>query len=238
MLRSENRARVAYLEARRERCGGGYSELSPAQVAPLFERITGIPAAGFSEVRSGWWVRRVTEDLFHVLQFLRSTRGFDYRFRWGVSLGWVPRVSRPQLKWHRTLRSARFDLWDQAHDYLIQASTPWQEADVYFPDRSLGEECFAEDLAECWARVRGPVESWWSGVTSPEGVLERADEQSSRLWEGAGHAPTPELVAGFTLARLGRLEEARARLQRASEYPEAEQRLLKGLELVAANRAS
>jgi hypothetical protein len=180
----------------------------------------------------------VTEDIFHVLQFLRSTRGFDYRFHWGVSLGWVPRVSGGQLKWHRTLRSAVFDLWDQAPDYLIHRATPWREANVYFLDRSLGEECFAEDLAECWAHIRGAVESWWSGVTSPEGVLERAHEQSSRIWEGADHAPDPELVAGFTLARLGRIEEARARLRGAREYLEAGQRLLKGLELLAAGRAT
>ncbi len=227
--------REAFRARRREECGGAHTDLSSPQIVPIFARVTGIPESGFTEVRSGWWVRAASADIFH---FLRNSRGFDYRFRWGVSLAWVPRVSRGKLKWHRTLKSAEFDLWDQAYDYLIRSNTPWREADVYYPDRLLGEACFEEDLAACWARVREPIASWWAAVSTPIGVLERAEEQGGRKWEEAGHSPDPELVAGFTVARLGRVVEGMTRAQRAPEFVEAGPELRSALEFVAQNHTS
>lgn len=217
-----NRKRETARQRRRDVCGGGSSDLSPSDVAPIFERVTGIPQARFAEVRPGWWVRPSDHGMHTVLQFLRNSRGYDYRFCWGVSLSWVPRVARGKLRWHRTPKSAVFDLWDQAYDFLIHRTTPWKDADRYFPDRSLGATCFEEDLTTCWELMRPAVHDWWTQAATPEGVLARAEEQSARNWEGAYHTPDPHLVAAFTVAHLGRLDEARDRLAKATEFRENE----------------
>jgi hypothetical protein len=215
-----------------EECGG-YNELTVAQVAPIFERVTGVREAGFSETVTGWWVRPKAHGTFQILHFLRNQRGVDYRFRWGIALPWVPRLSRGKLRWHRTLKAAEFDLWDQAHDYLIRTDTPWQEADVYFPDRSLGPTCFEQDLTACWNRIDRAINTWWDDGSDPAGVLRRADEQVQRSWEGARHAPDPALVSAFALARMGRLPEAITRLEGASYSAESSPMLRAGLEEVA-----
>ncbi len=212
-----NLTREAYRTKRQEECGGFY-ELTRAQVAPIFTRVTRLPEAGFSEVRPGWWARPVGTETFQVLHFLRNPRGFDYRFRWGISLPWVPRVAGAKLRWHRTLKSAEFDLWEQPFDLLIGTATSWQEADAFFPDRSLGESCFEEDLVACWSRLGATIESWWSSATDPRDILAKAQEQVIRIWEGPRHAPDPLLVVAFTLAHLGMVAEGKDQLMSAFEY--------------------
>lgn len=153
-------------------------------------------------------------------------------------MAWVPRVSRGKVKWHRTLGSTEFDLWDQAYDYLIRSDTPWREADLYYPDRSLGTACFEEDVASCWASLVDPIESWWREASTPAGVLQRAEEQAARKWEGPRHSPDPNVVVAFTLARLGRFAEGMSRLERAPESGEIGPELRSALELIGRNRSS
>ena len=79
------------------------------QFASALERI------GFQRSsRRRWWRSRVPEmrDLFEVT----ALKGATLSPRWGFSLDFAPHVTPAGVKWHRTAKSAIFDVVDDPID--------------------------------------------------------------------------------------------------------------------------
>lgn len=77
-----------------------------------------------------------------------------------------------------------------------------------FPSRLRGPVLFERNLKREWKEVRAVLNAWLEEASDLEGVLSRAREQMQRAWPGPRHWPPPSLLHAFTLARLGRTQEA------------------------------
>lgn len=82
-----------------------------------FREIVALDRDGYNETRKGTWVRPVDSDIFQLVEFRQGKN--SYNLFWGVSLTYMPHAWEPQVKLHRTLKSARFDLHDEAMDHLV-----------------------------------------------------------------------------------------------------------------------
>lgn len=161
---------------------------------------------GYTETRKGTWVRPMTPEIFHVVEFRKGKS--NYNFFWGVSLTYMPHSWEKTLALHRTLKSARFDLHESGPGYLVEDGATWDEVRAMSVDYWHGAECFGGDLLEVWRRLEEPIEAWLGAAESLEGVAGRAREQVNRRPQPGtlhpiAHHPDPRLVLAFTLARMG-----------------------------------
>lgn len=177
-------------------------------------------ALGFEHLKKRIWVRKVTPDIFQLLS-LTATKGAGYVFRWGVSTTYLPHDWDPKPKFHRTLKSARYDLFEDAGEFIVR--DPYsEESRFYLVEGLRGEEALRKTLRRTWNKLRPYLQSWFSEAASLEGVLTKAQTQVSHHWRSFRHFPDPKLVVAFTLARIGRIDEARETLRGlVSEIPES-----------------
>ena len=54
---------------------------------------------------------------------IRAWKGATYAPSWGISLAMVPHLSGQTAKWHRTHKSAAFDIWEDAKPRHMDLST-------------------------------------------------------------------------------------------------------------------
>jgi hypothetical protein len=101
------------------------------------------------------------------------------------------------------------DLWESAADEFERRGG--DELDGFVP-ASYGAEVLRRDTSYAWQFVYPRVEEWFATTATVEGVLARAREQMA-LPGVPAHWPEPSLVAAFTLARLGRDEDAHRALE-------------------------
>lgn len=201
--------RTARLRAVAERYG--YDEVPASQVYVTFEAISDRGAAGFSTIKPGLYGKVVDADIIHVMK-MQAVKGASYTVRWGVSLSYVPRVQGERVRWHRTLKSAALDLFEEPLEYLNLQDDADAEPDTCFAMNGHGPQYLRETMTRMWSTVDAPVRAWFDGTKDLAGVLLRADEQRARTWRGPRHHPDPRLVRAFTLRRLGRDADARAAL--------------------------
>jgi hypothetical protein len=207
----------------------GYQTVPAATVYQAFDELAQPGRLGFVTIRTGLYGRVVNDDLVHLMK-LQALKGASYSVWWGVSLSYVPHEWRTGLRWHRSLRSSRFDLFEIPG----ASAADWRETEKDIAHTQYGKTYFAETLHTMWARLRPQVTAWLSSVQSIAGVLSKAHEQAERKWTGPLHHPNPLLVYALTLGRMGRMEEAMAALSRylslGLESPEAQANLKNALE--------
>lgn len=181
----------------------GYGEVPAAQRQDLFNEHTRLDEHGFTEVRRGYFVREGAPEIHHVLSHFAGKH--STYIRWGLSLAFVPHEFGERLRFHRTLKSAQLDLFDQDWDErgasYLHTVTPWRR-----------------EMVAMWQRAWPQAEQFWARGASVEGVSELAAELSAEPPGEYGFTldgffvTGPRFVHAMTLARLGREAEARATL--------------------------
>jgi len=184
----------------------GWSQVAASSVYACFGEIVVNSEPTFALLKDGLVVRQSYADVVQMIQ-LGAGKGGMYVFRWGVSLGFVPHDWSPRLKYHRTLKSARLDLWENPSDFLIADPYSGEDWD-YLVDTMHGEPCMRRDMQMAWSRLHQVINSFFSYMGNLEGILQRAKEHATKDWQSFRHSPDPKMVQAFTLARLGRLPEA------------------------------
>jgi hypothetical protein len=211
-----------------------WSPIPADDVYELLEEIVQPREFGLERVRRGSFAGQVDADIIRVLR-VAPYKGYSYGLEWGVSLAFVPHEFERRVRFHRTLKSAALDLFEDAVEELGRRGG--DERDGSIP-AGYGAEVFRRDATQLWRLVRPRVEEWWGSTTTVARVLARARAQKTAQ-PVPRHWPEPALVEAFALARLGRDEEARLALEswlraraRASWPPTAVDNLSRALEQV------
>ena len=209
------------------------------RVHALAEEIAATAEMGFQRIGKGLFARPVSADITHVCK-LSAYKGYSYGFTWGISLAFVPHEWTRGIKFHRTFKSARLDLWENAHEE--KAREGGNERDEFISGLD-GEHTLRRQLNRSWKFAAPRAEAWWASTTTLQGVLDRAKDQIMRPPASTDklHYPGPELVLAFVLARLGKIDAAIRALgefisQRAPEMSPAERdNLRSALERISPN---
>lgn len=92
----------------------GLVEVGAERRHELFNEHTRLEREGFTEVRRGYFVREGGPEISHVLH--HHTGKHSTYVTWGLSLAFVPHEFGAHIRFHRTLKSARMDLFNQDSD--------------------------------------------------------------------------------------------------------------------------
>jgi hypothetical protein len=184
----------------------GWAEVRAETVYRAFDDIVAKSEPDFTPLKNGLLAKMVSEDIVYMIN-LSAGKGGTYAFRWGVSLSFMPHEWDEKPKFHRTVKSARMDLFEYPYGFLVpeENSASFSE---YMVDAMHGDDYMKNDLQESWSKVRPPVHAFFDSVSTVDGVLKKAEEHAAREWRGMRHSPDPGLVRAFALARLGRQAEA------------------------------
>jgi hypothetical protein len=222
----------------------GYQTVPTATVYRTFRDVVQPTQLGFSEIKTSLYGKPINDDITHLISF-QALKGAGYTVRWGVSLAYMPHKWSPKPQWHRSLKSSRFDLFETPFDYLHTHAIHWRESEAYIAYTLYGKSFLRGGVVTMWGRVKQDILAWFASVLSLDGVLKKAEEQMGRKWAGPRHYPEPMRVCAFTLARMGRFDEARAALGRFYElgYESSESQVnlgaaLKEVAAVVTNAAS
>jgi len=170
--------------------------------APVVARLLG--PDGFVETHRLKWVRSADAPIRQAFALLQW-KGGAVAPRWGLSLDFVPHVSAGRLKWHRTEKSADFDITIDSKDRDLGVS--------YIK----GREYFAK---RCPAAIENAVEKakqFYAAFTSPSDLPAAIAHMQSHLggpglgFENYVQAP---VAAAFAFAINGRYEEADAQIRK------------------------
>jgi hypothetical protein len=199
-------ARGSWSRVRADPPHEGWSWVAADRIYAVAEEITAPHQMGFERIRKGFFARLVDADITHVLR-LSPYKGYQYGFTWGVSLAVVPHEWKRGLRFHRSLKTAHLDLWENAHEEKVREGGNERDG---FASGLRGERTLRRELERSWKFVAPRAETWWASTTTLEGVLNRAREQVTRPPASTDklHNPRPELVMTFVLATLGQMEDA------------------------------
>jgi len=215
----------------------GYQTIPASTVYHAFEEMTQPAKLGFATIKTGLYGKVVNADLVHLMK-LQALKGAGYSVWWGVSLPYMPHEWRTSLRWHRTFKSSRLDLFETPHDYFPAIMADWREGEKYVADTLHGELYLQETLQLMWKRLHHEITTWFSSVQSLDSILQKAHEQVERKWTGPHHQPDPLMVYAFTLGRIGHTEEAMMALSSFFELDleplETQENLEKALERIHA----
>jgi hypothetical protein len=189
----------------------GWSTVPAEVIYSAFDQIVAPGSFGFGSVKRGLAAVQVNDDIFHVIQFCAG-KGSLYSIRWGVSLAYVPHEWSDKCKFHRTLKSVHFDLFENASDFLVK--DPYSGEDRQYLVNTLhGETCLRGDLTRAWRLLQPVTQQWFASCAGLDGVLNQANKHVNHDWRSFRHHPDPKLVRAFTLARLGQLAEGAKALE-------------------------
>lgn len=167
--------------------------------------------AGMEPVRTGLWAGPLSDRHWSTLR-VAAHEGGVLILEYGVGCSWVPDPGCAGFPWQRAPFEARPTLWV---DHLTVGSPFPHEIDTL-----SGEDVLRRTTRHAVRHTIPHAGDWWDAVATPDGVLREAcrqavDKQSRAL-------PHPGYVAAFTLAGLGRLEDAEAELGRGGVVRPAE----------------
>lgn len=182
----------------------GNEEVKPAQSYEYFEAQVGM-GDDFIRLKPGFLARSVTDEIIQVMR-LQLGKGMSCNFIWGVSLAWLPHIFEPRPRFHRTLKSARFDLFEWAERYPLQPDMSRHDCSV-----SLGHGVEYMELT-CNTMLdffKPHVEQFFNAIDSPNAVC----DYLNAMYTGNDcrldvHSPHPLLVLIFTEAKLGNIDNA------------------------------
>ncbi len=185
------------------------SELVPAdRIYEMFQQALGETqlAADFEQVNRNHYAKQLGDDIIGVLR-LEAWKGATYSLSWGVSLSYIPNTLKTKPVFHRTIKSSRFDLWEDSRSVAEREGLSWKGPLV----TRLGDEHQARrDLSRTSAWASPRADAWWRSASTLDGVLAIAEDQVVRKPHviDSLHWPRPHLIVILTLARLGRIQEA------------------------------
>ena len=179
---------------------GGHGPVPAARVSQLIEEVIDPGSLGFERVNGRTW-GRLGDPSIKLLTTGR-TKGYGLELRWAVSLPFVPHRILPSPQFHRTLKSARMDLFETSQNVTPSQGTGEDYGTI---DTGLGETCLKDDAARVWATVRSIAVAFWAGTDSIQEIYETAlrhrELEQARL--RMHHLPEPAVVAALVAARLG-----------------------------------
>jgi hypothetical protein len=162
---------------------------------------------GFEPVAPRRWVRSRHDSIRDLLE-LHALKGTVYSPSWGFSLDFVPHVtSGRDTKWHRTPKSARFDLIYSPSDYAASAS---QRLDWNISPVATRAE-LEEDLGRVTRMVIAQALPYWERVRAVEDLPGLYREHRS-LSPSFANFTQQVLASAFLLARFGEAADARREL--------------------------
>lgn len=162
---------------------------------------TALLGNGFEAVAPRRWVRSSRAPIRDVLE-VRALKGVSYSPMWGFSLDFVPHVTTSgETKWHRTAKSARFDLayWPIDFAPLASERRDWDVSPFATPDE------LQEDLVRVTRMVMAHAVPFWERVRGIEDLSSVYREFRSRPSVGLpfGSFPQQVLASAFVLAKSG-----------------------------------
>jgi len=153
---------------------------------------------GFEPVAPRRWVRS-RHDSIKDLVYLQAIKGTAYSPVWGFSLDFVPHVTAAgDTKWHRTPKSARFDLMHWPIDYV---PLPSQISDWKVSPLATREE-LEDDLARVTPMVIAQAIPFFERVRAV-GDLPGLYREHRTLGEPFVSFTQQVLASAFVLARCG-----------------------------------
>ena len=229
---------LKYARGGPEAIDGWPQPLPIAEFNAAIARTLGAALAGhaFEAVAPRRWVRSTRAPIRDIIE-LQALKGMSYCPMWGVSLDFVPHLTAAgDIKWHRSAKSARFDLAFRPIDY---APTPAES-------RSWSASPFAtpaeadEDLNRVTRLVLEKALPFWSGISGIRDLPTVYAEHRRRAAVGPPFDSFPQqcLASAFVLAKCGD-ERARSVLEdyaKAFEVPALTRKRLEQL-LAAAGAA-
>jgi hypothetical protein len=181
---------------------------------------------GFQQVGTRRWVRSAVVAIRHIVE-LQALKGLSYCPMWGLSLDFVPHVTGSgQVRWHRTAKSARFDLVYRPVDYELndEASRQWAVSPFATRDE------LAHDLRCVTALTTAQSAPFWERARALDDLPELYADQRARENHGLPFDcfSQQRLAQAFVLARCGRPEARECLREYVVAYqvePEAARRL-------------
>ena len=222
---SKRTARQKYLEQVGRKYG--HENVPFSRVYPHFEEVSSVAARGYSSLGKGLYGKPVSDDIVHLLK-VYFVKGGRCVLKWGASLSFVPHQWDKELRWHRTLKSSHFDLFELSLDYFH--TKHWRENEELVASHTNGAIHLREALTTLWGRVVSGVDEWFASASDIEGVLARAEEQRQRTWTEFRPWPDPEFISMCCLARLGRTDEAYSRLAEYRKQSDPDTKISANLE--------
>jgi hypothetical protein len=184
----------------------------PLPVNELHARVDSIfdgrlAALGFEHPRTLVWVRSgkpEIRDLFMLGKVFRSSLAPA----WGFSCDFVPHLRGSKVVWHRTPKSARFDLFYDPWDYSRDTQS-WQVSQFLNKE---DVDSWAGALAQ---KSLSRAVEYWERVQSVGDLLSefRVWQASKPIRFGFDNYPDSGLALAFVLKRLGEDEEASGLLE-------------------------
>ncbi|WP_126220640.1 hypothetical protein [Burkholderia vietnamiensis] len=169
-------------------------------------------ARGFETVAPLKWVRHDGSPIRQIFAF-SAWKGGVIAPRWGLSFDFVPHVSGSSVRWHRTNKTAIFDLVVDARDRDLDVSL------------ICGEQVVAQKSAPIVQAAIARADEFWRLVNSIEDVVGAFEWLRSYLSSGGlgfyNYVQHPIALA-FVLARTGNADGARRELDRFLEGRSAE----------------
>jgi hypothetical protein len=170
--------------------------------APVVARLLG--PDGFVETRSLTWIRSADAPIRQAFALLQW-KGGAIAPRWGLSLDFVPHVSAGRLKWHRTEKSADFDITIDSRD---------RDLDVSYVK---GHEYFAKHCPSAIEDAVAKARQFYAAFASPSDLPAAISHMQSNL-DGPGlgfdnYVQAP-VAAAFAFAVNGRHEEADVQIRK------------------------
>jgi len=134
----------------------GYGAVAAREAYAMFEGMASPGLGGFSIIKPGRFARQVNVDLIHILG-LGARKGWSYTVSWGASLPYLPEVRGGRLRWHRTLKSAIFDLWEDPFEYLASPDQGGYISGNYIAQNGFGPQYLRETMTQMWSAVHKPL---------------------------------------------------------------------------------
>lgn len=139
----------------------GYHDYSQDEIEELihkpFHKI--LSSQGFQRSSKKLWVRRDLAPICHIfsLEPLGKT-AWQYAPAYGISLDFVPHISSGSLKWHRTVKSARYDL-------NFRTASRWLNIHAHAPENQL-----VADVNFALPRTLKMAQQCWENATTLDQV--------------------------------------------------------------------
>lgn len=171
-------------------------------ISPIVDAA--LDGRGFEAVAPLKWVRFDGTPIRQMFAF-PAWKGGVIAPRWGLSFDFVPHVSGSSVRWHRTNKSAMFDLAVDARDKLLDISL------------IRGEKVVVQRSATVVDTATTRANEFWGRVNSIEDVATAFEWLQIRLSTGGlgfyNYVQHPIALA-FALARVGEVAAARSELER------------------------
>jgi hypothetical protein len=177
----------------------GWEQVPIAQLRDRFDRVAALDRDGFEQIKPGV-VARIVEDGIVQLAKLLSLKDGTYSLHWGVSLPWMPHEFQPKPKWHRTLKSARMDLFEWP---LTLPPAPGESPNEWYVNLSHGPQYMEVTFDAMWRRLGPRMNAFFERVRTAAAVMATAQAQCADKDNTYHHDPHPQLVLAFTAAQRG-----------------------------------